>query len=235
MNILIRPAVPSDAPSLAAINILAFAGQGFFANAFANIPYDVVHPLKRARYLQKMAHPQTEVITAVDSDSGEIVGCARWVFPSDKPGEDAAQLMSDAAAAEKEAAGRGAGSGSGRDELQIPEGTNKEIYDGFFEVLKESAKAHLRDDDIVLEFIATHPKHQGRGVGKALLRWGIESAEKAGKRIYLEATGEGYPVYLKSGWRALQRVEIDYARWGGVGTQVLTLMVRDPSPVADAA
>ncbi|KAL4971018.1 GNAT family N-acetyltransferase [Aspergillus stella-maris] len=241
MNILIRPSIPSDAPALAEINIVAFADQGFVGNAFPNIPYNAIHPLKCRRYLQKMAHPQTEVISAVDSDSGEILGCARWVFPSDKPGEGAAELMSDAAAKEKEAVGaNGAGAGAQGQEgpgPQLPEGTNREIYDGFFQILKDSARGHLRDDDIVLEFIATHPRHQGRGVGKALLTWGIERAEKAGKRIYLEATSEGYPVYVKSGWRALARVEIDYERWGGVGTQALTLMARDSErrPVAVGA
>ncbi|KAL4951648.1 acyl-CoA N-acyltransferase [Aspergillus filifer] len=234
MNILLRPAIPSDASVLAEINILAFANQGFISNAFPNVPYNAVHPLKCTRYLQKMAHPQTQVIAAIDQDSGEVLGCARWVFPSDKPGESAAELMSDAAAKEKEAVdenGAGAqriGEPNSSSSPGLPEGTNKEIYDGFFQILKESARGHLRDDDIVLEFIATHPKYQGRGVGKALLAWGIERAGKEGKRIYLEATEEGYPVYVKNGWRALARVEIDYARWGGVGGQALTLMVRNP-------
>lgn len=80
----------------------------------------------------------------------------------------------------------------------------------------------------VLEFIATLPQHQGQGVGKALLRWGIERAEAEHRRIYLEATMEGLPVYEKSGWRALEQVDIDYTRWGGQGEQTLTLMVRDP-------
>ncbi|KAL4795182.1 acyl-CoA N-acyltransferase [Aspergillus venezuelensis] len=226
MNILIRPSIPSDAPALAEINIVAFADQGFIGNAFPNIPYNVIHPLKCTRYLQKMAHPQTEVITAVDSDSGEILGCARWVFPSDKPGEGAAELMSDAAAKESEAVnGNGAGAqGQAQEGPQLPEGTNREIYDGFFQILKDSARGHLRDDDVVLEFLATHPKYQGHGVGKALLAWGIERAEKDGKRIYLEATSEGYPLYVKSGWRALERVEIDYERWGGVANMAIQIL-----------
>jgi hypothetical protein len=35
-------------------------------------------------------------------------------------------------------------------------------------------------------------------------------------------------VYVKCGWRALGRIEMDYGRWGGEGSQELTLMVRDP-------
>jgi predicted N-acetyltransferase YhbS len=82
----------------------------------------------------------------------------------------------------------------------------------------------------VLEFLATRPDQQGRGVGKALLRWGMDHADKQQRRIYLEATTPGFPLYAKMGWKPLEEAEIDYARWGGEGKQVLTLMARDPLP-----
>ncbi|KAL3476995.1 acyl-CoA N-acyltransferase [Aspergillus californicus] len=221
MKITTRYALPSDTPTLAKINIDAFAGQGFITNAFPNIPYEAVHPLKCARYLQKMAHPLTHVISAVASDSdsdseSSIVGCARWVIPA--TGESAAKLMADAAAAETGA-------------VALPEGTNREIYDGFFEALKVKAEPYLRDDDIVLEFLATLPAAQGNGVGQALLRWGMAQADKQQKRIYLEATTQGFPLYAKLGWRALDTVRIDYERWGGEGTQELTIMIHIPQAV----
>ncbi|KAL4922371.1 acyl-CoA N-acyltransferase [Aspergillus aurantiobrunneus] len=222
MQMQIRYAVESDAPALAAINIKAFTGQAFIANAFPGIPYEVVHPLKRARYLQKMMHPQTHVLAAVD-ESGTVVGCARWVIPADEDGaakKATVTAMSDAAAAEASA------------ELALPEGTNKAIYEGFFATLKERGRKYLRDDDFVLDFIATHPSFQGRGIAKALLRWGTDAADRAQKRIYLEATPEGQPVYEKSGWRALERVDIEYAPWGGEGRSELMLMLRDPVPCA---
>jgi GNAT superfamily N-acetyltransferase len=82
----------------------------------------------------------------------------------------------------------------------------------------------------VLEFLATLPEYQGQGVGKTLLRWGMEQADKQQKRIYLEGTTEGLPLYVKSGWATLEKVGIDYRQWGGEGGQELTLMVRDPLP-----
>lgn len=245
MVINLRPAVPSDAPTLADINIKAFTGQGFITNTFPGVPHAVVHELKRARYLRKMAHPQTHVIVAEDDASGALVGCARWIFPAaDGNGNGSVKGAGDLVDEDSAEAAKGA-------EEALPEGTNRGIYTGFFEILKEKGKAYLRDDDVgrfflsflsvyflegesvkyvmaVLEFIATLPQHQGQGVGKALLRWGIERAEAERRRIYLEATTEGLPVYEKSGWRALEQVDIDYTRWGGQGEQTLTLMVRDP-------
>ncbi|KAL2824990.1 acyl-CoA N-acyltransferase [Aspergillus pseudoustus] len=228
MGIQIRYATESLVPTLATINIQSFAGQGFITNTFPNIADDVIHELKRKRYLQKLAHPRTHVVAAVDEDTGEVVGCARWLFPpsgaeggaGEKEGEGeediGSQLSSEEAAAEARA------------ELELPPGTNRGIYDGFFQVLKEKGEKYYREDDIVLEFIATRPDQQGRGVGKALLRWGMERADKQQRRIYLEATTPGFPLYAKMGWESLDKAEIDYTRWGGEGTQVLTLMVRDP-------
>ncbi|CEL05167.1 hypothetical protein ASPCAL06286 [Aspergillus calidoustus] len=215
MPIQVRYATESLASTLASINIASFAGQGFIESAFTNVADDAIFELKRKRYLQKLAHPKTHVLAAVDEDSGEIVGCARWVFPGEEVGS---QLSSEEAAAEAGA------------ELALPEGTNRGIYDGFFQVLKEKGEKYYREDDIVLEFLATRPDQQGRGVGKALLRWGMDLADKQQRRIYLEATTPGFPLYAKMGWRALEEAEIDYTQWGGEGRQVLTLMARDPLP-----
>jgi hypothetical protein len=149
MRVTIRPAVPSDAPTLAAINVDAFAGQGFVSNAFPNLGYEVVHQLKTTRYLQKIAQPRVHVLAAVDEDSGAIVGCARWSFP----GPVAATRTNDRDQGQdndKRASGAQAESTS----LPLPEGTNRAVYDGFFQTLKEKGKEHLRDDDI-----GTHSAH----------------------------------------------------------------------------
>ncbi|KAL5050587.1 hypothetical protein BDW71DRAFT_172769 [Aspergillus fruticulosus] len=138
MRINIRPAVPSDAPALAAINVDAFAGQSFFSNAFPNLSYEVIHHFKTTRYLQKIAQPRVHVLAAMDEDTGALVGCARWSFPATgdrdkvKPAERAS----------------GAESASESSSLPLPEGTNRAVHDGFFETLKEKAKSYLRDDDI---------------------------------------------------------------------------------------
>jgi hypothetical protein len=139
MPIQVRYATESLAPTLASINIDSFAGQGFITNAFSNVADDAIFELKRKRYLQKLAHPRTHVLAAIDEDSGEIVGCARWIFPGEEVGS---QLSSEEAAAEAGA------------ELALPEGTNRGIYDGFFEVLKEKGEKYSRADDIG-EYLST--------------------------------------------------------------------------------
>lgn len=82
----------------------------------------------------------------------------------------------------------------------------------------------------VLDLLATVPSHQGRGVGSALLRWGIEKADELQTRIYLEATSEGLPVYLKYGWEPVEKIVLDLEAYGDEGQQDFMVMIRDPVP-----
>lgn len=82
----------------------------------------------------------------------------------------------------------------------------------------------------VLDLLATLPSFQRRGIGSALLRWGTTQADALGCRVYLEATGEGYPLYFKYGFRKMEEVTLDRAWFGGSGTETFILMIRDPVP-----
>lgn len=57
-------------------------------------------------------------------------------------------------------------------------------------------------------------------------------ADREGRKVYIEATPAGHPVYLKLGFRDIDAVAVDLTRWGGdrVGTNVI--MERDPQPVS---
>lgn len=82
-------------------------------------------------------------------------------------------------------------------------------------------------DGLALDFLATHPECQGRGVGTKLLEWGMEYADERDARIYLEATMEGYPLYLKHGWRKLEELVLDFEPFGGRGTATYIIMMRE--------
>ena len=52
------------------------------------------------------------------------------------------------------------------------------------------------------------PKHQRRGVGAALVRWGLEKAAEAGKDSYLIATKQGRGLYASLGFKELGEREL---------------------------
>lgn len=80
----------------------------------------------------------------------------------------------------------------------------------------------------MLNSLATHPDHQGRGAGTLLLDWGLQKADKEGLVTYLDATQRARPIYAKRGFELRKVVEWDRKVWGGEGVDVHCCMVRMP-------
>ncbi|HEU5151152.1 MAG TPA: GNAT family N-acetyltransferase [Iamia sp.] len=92
-------------------------------------------------------------------------------------------------------------------------------------VLRASERAHPRGDDHwYLAILGTHPDHQGRGVGSALLRPVLERCDLDGTGAYLESSKpENVPFYERHGFRTTGVITPG-------GAPPLTLMWRDPQP-----
>lgn len=68
-----------------------------------------------------------------------------------------------------------------------------------------------------------HPDYRRRGVGAALFDWGIQSAERDGLAVYLEATAAGLPLYEKFGGVVKASSELLEGKY------TFTYMLREPS------
>lgn len=66
-----------------------------------------------------------------------------------------------------------------------------------------------------LEYIAVHPENQGMGIGTALVKSGMDQADKLGLDIFVHAFEEGCPLYKKMGFRLLAEFIQDYSQCGG--------------------
>ncbi|KAI9881162.1 MAG: hypothetical protein M1830_007140 [Pleopsidium flavum] len=87
------------------------------------------------------------------------------------------------------------------------------------------ARAHL-----LLNPCMTDPQHQRRGVGAALVQWGIDHADALGLPAYLEATAAGRPLYERCGFRVIDKVVVDCDRWPEMGERghfTYVMMVRE--------
>lgn len=83
----------------------------------------------------------------------------------------------------------------------------------------------------VAYFLITDPEYQRRGLGARLLNVGLDLADAEGKKSYIEATSEGHPLYLKLGWRDVDRFDVDFNKYGGERPGTTWIMMRDPQPV----
>jgi hypothetical protein len=83
----------------------------------------------------------------------------------------------------------------------------------------------------LLEILCVDPAAQGLGVGKALLAWGFERADRDRLPIYLEATKAGKPVYERAHFETVGDIVFP---GGQVGTDLsLLAMERPPQPLAE--
>ncbi|KAE8150916.1 acyl-CoA N-acyltransferase [Aspergillus avenaceus] len=213
-SIVIHRATESEAVALGRINILSFQHHQSWANLAPDMEPIACFPMMHVRTLQLMIRPDTHIFSAVDTSDDQVVGYGRWVIP----GEESSIVELSAEGQALVADG----------EKVKPEGMRWDIFVAFLNKLKGRREVYTTEHDMVLDLLATRPGHGGKGVGTTLLQWGIEYADAHNRRIYLEATVDGCPLYLKHGWRKLEEVVIDYGEFGGKGQQAFTLMMRDP-------
>lgn len=74
----------------------------------------------------------------------------------------------------------------------------------------------------------TDPKHQRRGAGGVLVKWGTKKADDLRLPIYLESSAEGYRLYQKHGFEKVESFEVDLTQFGGDNTASAALMIREP-------
>ncbi|KAF9890831.1 hypothetical protein FE257_005402 [Aspergillus nanangensis] len=203
MTIQIRYAKESDSAALGGINVASFRHQLYWGNAFPSIADAQIVPLKEVRALEKMGAPQVHVLTSVDT-ADRPVGYARWTIPGET-NPHRVELSDQAQAMVTNLSSL------------IPAGVRTPLYEEFFRLMKESRNEYVKEDDMILDFLATLPEAQGKGVGTKLLQWGMEQADARDARVYLEATQDGYPLYSKFGWERLEDLVIDFEPFEGKG------------------
>jgi len=57
--------------------------------------------------------------------------------------------------------------------------------------------------------IAVHPSFQGKGVGKALIRWGAERADAEGAICWVHSSDGGWKAFQALGFEEIERLELD--------------------------
>ncbi|KUI65965.1 hypothetical protein VM1G_02388 [Cytospora mali] len=150
---------------------------------------------------------------AVDPETGKLVGYIRWTLPikhcknedgspvwpegqtPDVSPEEKARLIKRAEAADWNPS-------SEADHLDDPVGKKKKEF-------------LAKKDYLVIEYFAVHPENQGKGVGTALLKHGIEKAQELGIDIFVLAFVGGFRAYNNAGFITLDSLVQDATAYGG--------------------
>ena len=79
---------------------------------------------------------------------------------------------------------------------------------------------------VALEYLATSPVHQRKGVASMLISSGIKVADEAGLPCIVDATMAGRGVYLKHGFEVRHTDVQDEKDLGESNPQAMTILVR---------
>jgi len=219
----IHPVTAADLPSIISIYIRAFSAEHM--NSFA-MPAATCTPERKARWLLArfsgfFSKPELHMYKAVESATDKTVAWSRWCFPYTLTEEEREERRRQLEQEERDVL-------EGR-RTKYPEGANVEICKALFGGLDEMRQKYVDPSQTyVVHLLATDPDYQRRGLGSMLLRHGLAMADADSKKTYVEATELGYPVYLKLGWKEVDRLELDLKKWGQEKPGYHWIMVREP-------
>ncbi|KAG9681582.1 acyl-CoA N-acyltransferase, partial [Aureobasidium melanogenum] len=163
---------------------------------------------------------------AIDNATGEAVAYARWILPEHLTSADPV-IWPEAQVQQP------------TEEQRVEsEKMSKDIADrGLRMDLLEYRSAQLEEIDakiresgpfLDLDYLATAPGYQRRGIGAILLQAGLEVADAYGLNSFVTSSVAGIRLYQKHGFEVVETHTIDYSQFGGVEPVTNYFMIRKP-------
>lgn len=244
-SLSVEPVVPADFAALAEISGASMETDKhtLLKAAHPTNPYDHAGGMSGAfEYWSSLPKNNVDFVKAVDRETGQILGFVCWGSRLEMA-QPKAQHQSE--------------EGQSESKVEKPSITVSEDYtktedpapDSLAQ-LEELTSSHLADYQnkvmppgarcLYIITIAVHPKHQGRGVGKALLKHGTDRADSEGVFCWVHASEAGAATFRQCGFEVDETLEIDLDepaskmdikppvgqdKWG---TYNFTYMIRQP-------
>ncbi|RSL56240.1 hypothetical protein CEP54_008939 [Fusarium duplospermum] len=200
MTLRLRIATESDLDAVADVATASFNPETDAISAHLFPPHlkpegeayaHAARPWRLARKTDRFHSRRTILIVAVDEAlSGKVVGFALWEKPvrGDNGQPEPAPIKPPCATLDHAA---------------------------FNEMKRVLGQDHAKrfggngaDNIWHLEMLGVDPGQQRRGIGKLLLRWAFEEADKFGQDCYLVATPAGLPLYRAAGFKEVGVLEL---------------------------
>ncbi|KAF2674879.1 acyl-CoA N-acyltransferase [Microthyrium microscopicum] len=146
---------------------------------------------------------------AVDVETGRMAGVSSWkVYETTPSVEELEESFED---------------------RSFPEEYNAEARAAFMANILQARKDYaIQRPNVSLDSLTVSPDFQRRGVGRLLMQWGMDKADKLGLENYLEASQAGKKLYESCGFRAIKEMQFDMRPWGVERTAIHAVMFRQP-------
>ncbi|KAM7218022.1 Acyl-CoA N-acyltransferase [Rhypophila decipiens] len=210
MPFLVRPATEADCPAIGHIGREAFRpgiGQLMYPPRLQHRTLENTDEtsegwpfIDEQEYQLKRAHWRintTTTVVLVDTDQpDEILGYAHWEAPRGSP-----YYKSEEADKSKD------------EELKpVPPTFDRarmaQIGDEFDAAAIKALGENGYKDMWYLAVLCVHPNHQGKGVGKQILQWGMARAAEERKSVFLLGSSEGFPLYRSQGFQTIGEFQL---------------------------
>lgn len=205
MTLKVLPATEADLPRNAIIEAQAYAGSRLSPYLFPG-----PHTGDSSAGIQRLAEPlrndpACRCAKVIDTDLPEdeqMIAFSYWYFWEAPPKHDSPS--SD----------RGPGS-------------NPEACEAFFGGMDRIRLEMMGDKAYTyLKLLHTDPKHQKRGAGAMLVKWGLEEADRLSLPAYLESSPAGRALYEKHGFQEVTTLDLDFSKWNGPSDISVPIMLR---------
>lgn len=184
-SITIRPATEEDLPSMLSIYFSAFSSSLFSQRCFPPTSPDV-QAWTASKLRSQIGGPPGNHVVIAESDSGSVLGWARWVRRPAAPAERTILSESD-----------------------YPSSGDPALAVRLFQANADATYKHAAGEEYwFLSTIATAKEAQRRGVGSALMQFGVDKADEEGWMAYLNSSPEGKGLYEKFGFQVVDGSEI---------------------------
>lgn len=147
-----------------------------------------------ARFNETISRPEVRYIKAVDLDTGSIAGFAKWaIFDNYMP-----DLAKDATLPDHAPYWETADDRAHAQHLLTQ-----------FVACRNDAIKRTGGNLVLLDLLCIDPAYQRKGVGHALVQWGVGKADEMGVEAVVEGSVPGRPLYEKYGFEFRKIVTLE--------------------------
>jgi len=224
----ILPAALVDVPHMAKVSAQAFeVDRHTVMKTYGAVKYDMEKGGLES-YPKEINSKKVAFLKAVDPVTGEIMGWCAWGFRG--LAEDEIPIIEGAVKDDEVGDGiwRDKGNKLAKKPAEPAEATSEApavVDDGVRRLNK------MTDDDITdwmmkmmpdgtrcmfVVGLTVDPKFQRRGVGKALLKWGTETADRLAIWIWVHSSQGAKTTYESAGFEPVGKLEIDLDEWAPI-------------------
>lgn len=111
-------------------------------------------------------------------------------------------------------------------------GENVAIKNNFFkELFDKRNKNWDKENMYLMNILAVRRQYQRLGLGRQLLAPVLKMADEEGKKVYIESSAAGKPLYEMFGWKRIDDLDVDLSGAKGFenhGVHRMVLMIREP-------